>query len=65
MQNSAGDVQIHGSGLAVFLWGKPECSKDILNPLGLSVTRKELVYFLQHGFHLPLIAANTNLTPSL
>lgn len=52
MQDSAGDTQIHGSGSAVFLWVKPEHSKDILNPLGLSVTKTRTGIFSMKWFSL-------------
>lgn len=52
MQDSAVDTQIHGSGSAVFLWVKPEHSKDILNPLGLSVTKTRTGIFSMKWFSL-------------
>lgn len=72
VQDSAGDVQIHrerGPGSTVFLWVETKGFKGYAQSFGAVGSQnknwKLLVYFLQHGFHLCLTAAYTNLIFSL
>ena len=72
MQDSAGDVQIHrerGPGSTAFLWVETRGFKGHAQSFGAVGGQdrnwKLLVYFLQHGFHLLLTAANTSLIFSL